>query len=825
MVDRSIGVLERVLLFGAIALAGCGGKSQTIEGGGARESGGSSGSGGSSATGGVSGKGGGTGGSRTGGTGGVSASGGDAGAASGTGGGGTGGVTQNVYIGEIRNTVVDKVDLLFMIDNSLAMGDKQWLLADALPAFLSRLVQPRCVDAEGIPTGDSSPCPAGSAPEFKAVEDIHVGVITSSLGDHGSADVCAEGSTMNVNATYNDKGQLVPTVYPNLPTRTGLQSYNGQGFLVWDPRLPAGGVVPHNPPGFDNAAAFIDAFTDHVTAAGESGCGYEAQLESWYRFLIDPEPVDAMANNGQVSVRGPVNQTVLAQRAAFLRPDSLLAIVMLTDENDCSIVDEDQTQGWLVPYKGGPNANNWRMPRAHAVCATGPNDPGCTPCGAGDADPGCMGGAPYTPAEDAPNVRCYRQKQRFGIDLLYPTQRYVEALTQATIDPRFTGSRVENPLFAPGAGGERPRDPSLVLLAGIVGVPWQDIATEESLSSARDLRYMGGDELAESGRWDVILGDPDSAVNPTDPFMVESIDPRPTGATNPFYPGAAITDSSAQNPINGHEQAVIAAERADLQFACVFPLIAPVLCGATNEGGCECNADEYAKDSPLCEYPDSSRDGTQVRAKAYPSLRELSVLKGVGSNGIVGSVCPKNTTADGSPSTDPSYGYNPALGALVDRMADAFREQCLPRPLTTDTDPASPDFGRVPCSIVEVLPENGAACLCDPESGRLDVADADLRGAIRDHLENLGYCRGGELPLCEYCFCEIRQFEGPDLDACHTEADLAGPPGYCYLDEAAGADPALVAACPTEQKRRLRFVGEDVPHEDGLAFIACSSAN
>jgi len=398
-------------------------------------------------------------------------------------------------------------------------------------------------------------------------------------------------------------------------------------------------------------------------------------------------------------------------------------------------------------------------------------------------------------------------------------------LTQADIDPRSTGSLVANPLFAPGAGGELPRDPSLVLLAGVVGVPWQDIATEDSLSSARDLEYMTADELAESGRWDVILGDPDDAVNPTDPFMIESVDPRPTGATNPVYPGAAITDSSAENPINGHEQAVIAAERADLQFACVFPLETPVPCDVTNEDSCECNGDEYAKNSPLCEYPDANLDGTQVRAKAYPSLRELAVLKGIGPNAIVGSVCPRSTGADGTPTIDPSYGYNPTLRALGDRMADAFREPCLPRPLTTDTDPASPDFGTVPCSIVEALPANDAACACDPESGRLELASADLRGAVQDHLENTGYCRGGELPLCDYCFCEIRQFEGPDLDACRTQADLTGPPGYCYLDEAAGADPALLAACPTDQKRRLRFVGNDVPHKDALTFVACSSGN
>ena len=31
-----------------------------------------------------------------------------------------------------------------------------------------------------------------------------------------------------------------------------------------------------------------------MAAAGENGCGYEASLEAWYRFLVDPEPPSAV---------------------------------------------------------------------------------------------------------------------------------------------------------------------------------------------------------------------------------------------------------------------------------------------------------------------------------------------------------------------------------------------------------------------------------------------------------------------------------------------------------------------------------------------------
>lgn len=73
------------------------------------------------------------------------------------------------------------------------MNEKQELLRDAVPALLRRLVTPRCVDADGAPTGVDAgadgTCPAGQEPEFAPVRDIHLAVVTSSLGAHGG-QVC-----------------------------------------------------------------------------------------------------------------------------------------------------------------------------------------------------------------------------------------------------------------------------------------------------------------------------------------------------------------------------------------------------------------------------------------------------------------------------------------------------------------------------------------------------------------------------------------------------------------------------------------------------------
>jgi hypothetical protein len=156
--------------------------------------------------------------------------------------------------------------------------------------------------------------------------------------------------------------------------------------------------------------------------------------------------------------------------------------------------------------------------------------------------------------------------------------------------------------------------------------------------------------------------------------MIESIDPRPIGAANPVVPSVTILapGSTTLNPINGHEQAVIQAERSDLQFACIFPLPTPVVCNVSNSTSCDCTADQYAKSSPLCDYPSANVDGTQESGKAYPGLRELAVLKGMGSNGIVASICPKNIIPQGGTDSDPYYGYNPAMTALVKRMKEGL---------------------------------------------------------------------------------------------------------------------------------------------------------
>ena len=104
----------------------------------------------------------------------------------------------------------DKVDVVLMVDNSASMADKQRLLATAVPALLSRLINPRCVDANGAaatmqPTDPSMPCPGGYKRELTPVTDLNIGIVDSSLGGMGS-DACPDNAAGYFN---NDHGHLV----------------------------------------------------------------------------------------------------------------------------------------------------------------------------------------------------------------------------------------------------------------------------------------------------------------------------------------------------------------------------------------------------------------------------------------------------------------------------------------------------------------------------------------------------------------------------------------------------------------------------------------
>ena len=58
---------------------------------------------------------------------------------------------------------IDKIDLLLMIDNSRSMADKQQFLGLAVSDLLDRLVNPLCVNADGLPVSSQPALPLRAA--------------------------------------------------------------------------------------------------------------------------------------------------------------------------------------------------------------------------------------------------------------------------------------------------------------------------------------------------------------------------------------------------------------------------------------------------------------------------------------------------------------------------------------------------------------------------------------------------------------------------------------------------------------------------------------
>ena len=562
-----------------------------------------------------------------------------------------------------------KVDILLSIDNSRSMADKQQILSLAMDDLLSGLANPPCLDGNGqlvSAPGPGQPCPSGAARQYEPVTDIHIGIISSSLGGHGS-DACQ--SSVAGKESNDDKAHLLSRIDPSMPGN--VPTYQDKGFLAWDP------LQQKSPPGESDPVALATKFSTMLLGVGQIGCGYESQLESVYRFLVDPAPHGniSVGPDGAI-VKSGVDQVLLDQRKAFLRPDSMVIVLSLSDENDCSTKEEGQF--YLSNQQKSPNNGPFHLPAARAVCATDPSDECCYSCG--QAGPVDANGNPTCPADptclapggavkflddltDNINVRCHDQKRRFGIDFLYPTDRYVQAFTSPTITDA-SGQVVQNPLFSdldPSDDVTAIRDPGLVVFAGIVGVPWQDIAQNPA-----DLKqgFKSSAELSQanaSGQtsWDIILGSPAAGVAPLDPFMIESIAQR-TG-TNPITGTAVTPPGGAQNPINGAEYTI--SKRDDLQYACIMPLPQARDCSVAGLASCDC--EDETNDNPLCENnPATGTPTLQTRAKAYPGVRQLSVLEGLEDQAVVGSICAGQITDPQAP----DYAYRPVVASLLDRV-------------------------------------------------------------------------------------------------------------------------------------------------------------
>jgi hypothetical protein len=765
----------------------------------------------------------------------------------GTNGGSSGAFTLST---SIPQGSIDKVDILFDIDNSASMGDKQAYLAQAIPDLLSRLVTPNCLDANGNPDGmqsdigGSCPNPADSA-EFPPVHNMHIGIISSSLGPRlgDACDPNAQQMTVQgmINRHNDDQAHLLdrgadPNNLTNY-TETPVGASDPDHFLDWFPPASANssnaGVTPTGPAPVTQPQQLSTDFAQMVTGTHQFGCGIESQLETWYRFLIQPDPYRSLGldKTGKFAQWVGVDTTILQQRADFLRPDSLVAILVLTDEND-SEVDVRAFGGTAWNFM----STKFNPPRGTSVCATNPGDPGCTSCAFGKKgnDSECMNeGGFYTATQDQHNwgydlnLRHVHQKQKYGVSVQFPIQRYVMGLTSPRVPNRDTeypagaqsyqgtqtaSLKCVNPLYAaklptgPAGGGWNPtsddlcnltpgtRKPALVYYAHIGGVPHQLLQ-----QNPMDPNSPQKDTLAESD-WRLILGkDPENwDYSGIDPHMVEDYQQRRGVPVPPGgFPVADESQPEGTDPISGREWVTdsVMAEHTglivDREYACIFKLQKPRDCSMaatsadpTLQDSCDCQPPDKGGAFTHAQIPAVCNDVTptqQDSAKAYPTIRELEVAHLLGqvpgaNPGIISSLCPIHTY-DMMGGNDPLYGYRPAMNAIVAALSKTLGHRCLPQRLTID-----PKTNSVPCLVLGTFPSgNGAPTSCsDPLlSGAYVNPDPTVLMEFRTD-QHAAFVSGGSLgtdPSKELT-CQLIQLT-PNVPCNTSQAS-----GWCYIEQA-----------------------------------------
>jgi hypothetical protein len=179
------------------------------------------------------------------------------------------------------------LDILFMIDNSSSMTPLQMKMLAQDPSFMTELA--------GFPNG---------------LPNIHIAVVSSDLGAPGDLS-----ASIGCTATGDDG------VFQSTPRGTCAST-----------TLTPGSTFISNAAGVANYTGTLPNVFSCIAQLGAQGCGFEHQLAAVARAL------------------GADGAPPPAANAGFLRPNAELAIVLLTNEDDCSA----PANTTLFSLNGGP---------------------------------------------------------------------------------------------------------------------------------------------------------------------------------------------------------------------------------------------------------------------------------------------------------------------------------------------------------------------------------------------------------------------------------------------------------------------------------------
>ncbi len=180
---------------------------------------------------------------------------------------------------DIPVTVNRDIDILFVVDNSKSMADKQTNLVTNFPDFINVL--------QGIPGG---------------LPNVHIGVVSSDMGGNATQDGPA----------------------------TGVSGCNGRGdngALRTDPSITGSFISDVDPTGSGTRTKnytgdLATAFTQ-IARVGDTGCGFEQHLESMRKALTNPANGSFLRPSAYLAVIFIADEDDCSfSRAAGLGPES-----------------------------------------------------------------------------------------------------------------------------------------------------------------------------------------------------------------------------------------------------------------------------------------------------------------------------------------------------------------------------------------------------------------------------------------------------------------------------------------------------------------------
>jgi hypothetical protein len=161
---------------------------------------------------------------------------------------------------------------------------------------------------------------------------------------------------------------------------------------------------------------------------------------------------------------------------------------------------------------------------------------------------------------------------------------------------------------------------------------------------------------------------------------------------------------------------------------------------------------------------------------------------------------------------------------MVRTVLDALTPRLQEDPCLAESRPVNEE-GRLDCSVVEATTEAPGQCSCDPQRRRdsISFADPPIDAYVAQIRSDPAYADRS-------CFCIIQQCQEGDLAACQNRNEepvidaLGGNvvQGWCYVDPTAFVGSQdIVASCPVDRRRRIRFLGEAQPDPAADLFLIC----